>query len=250
MWKEVQAGERRVAMVAGEPGIGKTRLVGELAVAAHDEGAVVLYGRCQEQVGLPYQAFAEALRGYVAACPLERLRQQVGPLGGDLVRLVPTLPDRIPDLPEPVRAEPETERYRLFEGVAGLLNGISAAAPVVVVLDDLHVAARPDLALLRHLLRPGESGRIFFVGTYRDIEVDHDHVLGRPRPRPRPAAGFPAPGARGRAHHIGRARRGRGRPVARGGLGREFDVSLLMEASGVQADAVLDALERAEHARS
>lgn len=177
VWKEAVVGERRVALVTGEPGIGKTRLVAELAQAAHDEGAIVLYGRCQEELGIPYQAFAEALRTYVAVCPVEELREQLGPLGGDLVRLVPTLPERIPGLPDPLRAEPGTERYRLFEAVAGLLAGISAACPVLLLLDDLHWAAQPDLALLRHLLRPVEPGRLLLVGTYRHTEVDRAHPL-------------------------------------------------------------------------
>jgi class 3 adenylate cyclase len=141
-WKETEAGERRVVMVSGEPGIGKTRLAAELARAVHQSGAVVLYGRCQEELGVPYHGFAGALRTYAAACPDEELRVQLGPLAGELTRLVPTLPERIPGLPEPLPAAPETERYRLFEAVAGLLAGLSAFTPVLVVLDDSPLGGR------------------------------------------------------------------------------------------------------------
>ena len=176
-WKETEAGERRVVLVSGEPGIGKTRLAAELARAAHQSGAVVLYGRCQEELGVPYHGFAEALRTYAAACSDEELRVQMGPLAGELTRLVPTLPDRVAGLPEPLPAEPETERYRLFEAVAGLLAGISAVTPVLVVLDDLHWASAPDVALLRHLVGPAELGPVLLVATYRDTEIDDTHPL-------------------------------------------------------------------------
>jgi class 3 adenylate cyclase len=65
LWKQAVAGGPRLALLAGEPGIGKTRLAAELAKAAHAEGAVVLVGRCDEDLGVPYQPFVEALRQVV-----------------------------------------------------------------------------------------------------------------------------------------------------------------------------------------
>ena len=61
-FKAASAGERRAVLVAGEPGVGKTRLVAALARRAHDEGALVLFGRCEEDLAVAYQPFAEALR--------------------------------------------------------------------------------------------------------------------------------------------------------------------------------------------
>src|SRR5438067_3744762 len=87
LWKEAAAGERRVALLAGEPGIGKTRLAAELARAVHTEGAVVLAGRCDEDLGVPYQPFVEALRHYAAHAAEPRL----GRYGGELIRLIPEL---------------------------------------------------------------------------------------------------------------------------------------------------------------
>jgi class 3 adenylate cyclase len=69
LWKEATAGKRRVALLAGEPGVGKTRLAAELAMRAHEEGAVVLAGRCDEDLGVPYQPFVEALRHFVDHVP-------------------------------------------------------------------------------------------------------------------------------------------------------------------------------------
>ena len=64
-WKEAAEGARRAVLVSGEPGIGKTRLVTEAVRGAHDHGSIVLWGRCDEELGAPFGPFAEALRHYV-----------------------------------------------------------------------------------------------------------------------------------------------------------------------------------------
>lgn len=175
--KEAASGERRVVLVAGEAGVGKTRLVAEAAAGFHREGAVVMFGRCEEELGVPYQPFAEAFSEYVAAAPPADLAGQLGSLGGELSRLVPDLPARIAGLAAPLQAEPETERYRLFEAVREFLAVVSETTPVVLVLDDLHWAARPTLALLMHLVRRTERGRLMVIGTYRDTDLGRTHPL-------------------------------------------------------------------------
>jgi class 3 adenylate cyclase len=176
-WKETVEGARRAVLVSGEPGIGKTRLVTEVVRIAHDRGAIVLWGRCDEDLGAPYAPYAEALRQYVAACPADRVRAELGPLGGELVRIVPELSARVPGLAEPMRADADTERFRLFDGVADLLSEISASQPVVLVLDDVHWADKPSLVLLRHLLRSSTPMRLFVLATYRDTDLDRSHPL-------------------------------------------------------------------------
>jgi len=176
-WKLVGGGERRVVMISGEAGIGKTRLVSKAARAFHEEGAVVLHGRCEEQLGVPYEPFAEALTAYAAACPASDLRDQMGALGGELVRLAPILAERVPGLPEPLRAEAETERYRLLEAVRELLVRISESSPVVLVLDDLHWAAQATLQLLSHIARSPTLTRLLVLATYRDTDLDRTHPL-------------------------------------------------------------------------
>jgi class 3 adenylate cyclase/tetratricopeptide (TPR) repeat protein len=177
LWKEAAAGERRVALLAGEPGVGKTRLTAELAFRAHADGSAVLAGRCDEDLGVPYQPFLEALRHFVKHTPAAELREGLGRHGGELVRLVPELTERLPELPAPLRSDPETERYRLFDAVAAWLASVSAEAPLLLVLDDLQWAAKPTLLLLRHVVRSSEAMRLLVVGTYRDTELDHDHPL-------------------------------------------------------------------------
>jgi class 3 adenylate cyclase len=173
LWKEAIAGERRVALLAGEPGIGKTRLAVALAGVARESGGVVLAGRCDEDLGVPYQPFVEALRHYVTSAPNRRLGRYAGELG----RLLPDLTELVNELPEPLRSDPETERYRLFDALAAWLADVSAEAPVLLVLDDLHWAAKPTLLLLRHVLRSPEALRLLVVVTYRDSDIGRGHPM-------------------------------------------------------------------------
>ncbi len=165
----------RAVLIAGEPGVGKTRLAGEWSRQAYEQGAVVLYGRCDEDLGAPYQPFAEALRSLVPCLGANRLRGLRGVEA--LLSLVPGLTDVLPDLAAPTRADPDTERYALFDAVVALLGVASTSAPVVLILDDLHWAAKPTLLLLRHLLRFGEHARVQIVGTYRSTDLDRSHPL-------------------------------------------------------------------------
>jgi len=174
LWKEVAGdGGRRLFLLAGEPGIGKTRLATELARSVHEDDAVVLAGRCDEDLGVPYQPFVEALRHYVTHASPPRL----GRYGGELARLVPEVRDRLPELPEPLQSDPESERYRLFDAVAGWLADASAESPVLLVLDDLHWAAKPTVLLLRHVLRSAEPMRLLVVVTYRDTDIGRGDPL-------------------------------------------------------------------------
>ncbi len=174
-WQLTLDAGTRAVLIAGEPGVGKTRLAGEWSSQAYEQGAVVLYGRCDEDLGAPYQPFAEALRSLVPCMSTDRLRSLRGIEA--LLPLVPALSDALPDLAAPTRADPDTERYALFDAVLALLGAASTSAPVILVLDDLHWAAKPTLLLLRHLLRFGEHARVQIVGTYRSTDLDRSHPL-------------------------------------------------------------------------
>ncbi|HTO08141.1 MAG TPA: AAA family ATPase [Myxococcota bacterium] len=170
-------GERRVGLVAGEPGIGKTRLAAEIARDAVETGALVLYGRCDEELGAPYQPFAEALAHYARASEPEELRSQLLACGIDTARIVPEIGRRLPDLPMPMVDEPGAERFRLFEAVDALLASASQASPVVLVLDDLHWSDKPSLLLLRHLARSSRPAALLVLGTYRETDLARTHPL-------------------------------------------------------------------------
>jgi tetratricopeptide (TPR) repeat protein len=178
LWKEAVAGDLRVALLAGEPGVGKTRLAAELAGRVDEPGVTVLAGRCDEDLGVPYQPFVEALRHFVDHVPVEELAGRLGRYGGELARLVPEMAEGVPGLAPPLQSDPETERYRLFDAVAAWLAAASQHDPILLVLDDLQWAAGPTLLLLRHLVaRRTHATRLLAVGTYRDSELRHDHPL-------------------------------------------------------------------------
>ncbi len=176
-WAKASAGERQLVLLAGEAGIGKTRLATEAARAAHAEGAIVLFGSCDEEIGLPYRPFVEALQHYVVHAPEAVLAAHVRAHGGELARLVPELAKRVTDLPAPQPAEPETERYLMFEAAAGLLSAASQENPVLLILDDLHWAAQPEVLLFRHLVRSRQPLRLLMLATYRDSDVSRTHPL-------------------------------------------------------------------------
>jgi DNA-binding SARP family transcriptional activator len=175
-WKRTTAGERQAVLVGGESGIGKTTLAAELARLIHPEGATVLFGHCDEDLGVAYQPFVEALRHYVRSCPAEELHAHVASHGGDLARVVPELAQRV-GIPPQVHSEPDAERLRMFESVAGLLTEAARRAPLLLVIDDLHWAAKPTLLLLKHLLTSSVSDALMVLGTYRDAELGRLHPL-------------------------------------------------------------------------
>ena len=137
----------------------------------------MLLGRCDEEVGAPYQPFSEALSHYVAYGPEALLRSHVDDHGGELSRIVLTLQKRLGDLPPPQSTDPDTERYLLFAAAVGMLESASAATPLLLVLDDLHWADKPTLQLLRHVVANISASRVLILGTYRDAELSASHPL-------------------------------------------------------------------------
>lgn len=176
-WQQAREGSPRLVLISGEAGVGKTRLSTHLGVSAHSDGAVVLYGRSDEDLGVPYQPWAQALRHLVVEAPQPLLRAHVERCGGELARLAPALAERVPDAPSPRQGDQETERYLLYAATTDLLRTAAESAPVILILDDLHWADRPTLTLLRHVLSAGPSARMLIVGTYRDSDLSRDHPL-------------------------------------------------------------------------
>jgi DNA-binding SARP family transcriptional activator len=177
LFREASQGKRRLALVSGEPGIGKTRLASYAAHHAHSEGADVLLGACSEELAVPYEPWIQICTHVVEHAPQGLLERHLESHGGELSRLVRKLSQRIPDLPARQSSDPETERYLLFNAVAGLLEEVAQTVTLCVVLDDLHWADAQSLALLKHLLRALEQGSLQLIATFRDSELGKDHPL-------------------------------------------------------------------------
>ncbi len=177
-WKQtLHAATKACVLVAGEPGMGKTRLASEFAQRAHGDGALVLFGRCDEELGISYQPFVEALAHHAAHLDSEELAI-LGAHPAELTRLVPEITTRFPDLRERTASgDPEVDQYRLFEAVDSWLAAAAGTAGLVLVLDDIHWAAKPTLLMLRHVLRSATQSRLLIVATYRDTDLDRTHPL-------------------------------------------------------------------------
>jgi hypothetical protein len=169
-------GRLQVALLGGEPGVGKSSLAAQWARTAHRKGATVTFGSCQEGLSVPYLPWIAALGHLVAHAPeaaLASLRPvQVGALRG----LLPRESERLA-AGEAVDAGAETERYLLFEAVSALLSSMSTESPIVIVLDDLHSADAASLDLLRHLVVTAADLRVAVVATHRDSDLSRGHPL-------------------------------------------------------------------------
>ena len=124
-WGRALEGERGLALVCGDPGIGKTTLAGTLAIAAHRHGAVVLYGRSERDVGLPYEPWRQALGQLVECAPAHVLHAHARRHGGALAALAPAFRDKVDDVPEYAPSDPETERYLLFAATLAILEDVA-----------------------------------------------------------------------------------------------------------------------------
>jgi len=164
-----------LALLAGEPGIGKTRLVAELAERAERDGWTVLAGHAYDTAGMPpYLPFREALQPYLRDCPLDALTTLLGGDASELARLLPEVHARLPHPAALPPATPAEARYRLFEAVSDVLLRLARApgrAGLLLCLDDLHWADEATLLLLEHLGRRLAGAPLLVVVAYRDTEV-------------------------------------------------------------------------------
>ena len=155
-------------VLAGEPGIGKSRLAIEFARAAHAQGATVLFGRSDPESLVPYQPFVTAVQHAMAHRESITLPPELEPELSELARLVPALRRHLPAARDPIAEDPDTRRYRMFEAVTRLLAFLAQERPVVLLLDDLQWADTSTALLLGHLLRDAEAARLLVLGTFRD----------------------------------------------------------------------------------
>jgi DNA-binding SARP family transcriptional activator len=180
---EAAAGRGGVVLLAGEPGIGKSHALQQLADAARARAAVVLAGRCVEGGWAPpFHPFAEAIAGYGETASSQQLQADLGLGGQALARIAPRLCELLPDLAGPPALQPDEERFRLLDAAAQFLAAVSARTTVLLVLDDLQWADAGTAMMMRHVARSCGQRRVLMAGAYRTTEVvTHDplaDVLG------------------------------------------------------------------------
>lgn len=165
-------GAGRLVLLAGEPGVGKTRLAQEATVALYERGFLIAAGRCYEpQSAVPHYPFLEALARVFSTAPVT--------IRADAPKRWPYLGRILPDLitTHPVPSQSGDDQPRLFRSVAGFLEKVAAERPLAILLDDLHWADGSSLDLLHHLARELRDRPVFLLGTYRDVEVGRQHPL-------------------------------------------------------------------------
>ena len=168
-------GEPGFAIVAGEAGVGKTRLVTELAGQAADSGFTVLAGHCVElgAEGLPLAPLIDALRTLARTTARAELADVLGPARRGLGRL-------LPELDPGGAAEPAADGVQvsqLLELVLGLLGRLSARRPLLLVLEDLHWSDQSTRELVAFLIRSLRGVRVVLLATYRSDELNRRHPL-------------------------------------------------------------------------
>ncbi|MGH0036369.1 MAG: AAA family ATPase [Myxococcota bacterium] len=172
------AGRGAIALLSGEPGIGKTRTAEEISFRAASGGADVHWGRCVGGAGAPsLWPWSEILRAIAGRRPAAEMRALLGREAETLSRV---LPDVLPPADE-ARARSRgdggqevddgEERFRLFDALTACLVRLSQERPLVLVLDDLHWADESSLMLLEFLARAIDRSAILLLGTYRDVEL-------------------------------------------------------------------------------
>ena len=174
---EARQGHLRVLSIDGEAGAGKSRLLAELARTAATRGHLVALGRCDPVAATPYRPIVELLQHLVEVTPLEELRAMLHGVGEELVRIVPEIGYRLPEVQPARPRELDGERYYFFDAVATFIGRAARRGPVVLVFDDLQWADRSTVDALRHLLRSLDGHGVLMALAFRTGEVTGEHPL-------------------------------------------------------------------------
>jgi class 3 adenylate cyclase/tetratricopeptide (TPR) repeat protein len=175
-WHDAAQGTGGLVLVAGEPGIGKTRLVEQLCERlVRPADGVVLFGGCHDGDVVPNAPFVEAISDWVRRSPVELVADVLGAEAPVIARAVPAVIDVLPDVGEPLPAPPDAEIARLHDAVGQMLLRLSAKAPVVLIVDDLHWADDATVGMLRAVSRTARRAPILVIGTYRETDIDRRH---------------------------------------------------------------------------
>ena len=179
IWAEVERGRRQLVFIGGEPGAGKSRLTAEVAGALRDDGVTVLVGASNPDAGVPYQPFAEMLDHLFTGTAPGSLAALLDDGGVELRRLSAHVTRHRPEVRESLAGSGEVRRD-LFDAVAGLFRRLADDGPLALVLEDLHWAQLPTVALLEHVVHASNGTRMLVLVTFRSTAPDRsDEVAAR-----------------------------------------------------------------------
>jgi DNA-binding winged helix-turn-helix (wHTH) protein len=163
----------RLVLISGEPGVGKTRMADEVAVAADAKRMAIMVGHCSEHdEAVAYLPFVEILEDFIdRASNPDVLRAALGDQAPELARLIPKLKNILPELPPPLDLPPAQARRHLFNCFFDFVARIASERSILMILEDLHWADDSTLSLLDHLTQRLSDLPLMVIGTYRDAEL-------------------------------------------------------------------------------
>ena len=173
-WERVESGNRQAVFIGGEPGAGKTRLAAEVAGTLADHDVAVLVGSSTADADVPYAPFAEALDRLLIATPPDSIAEPLGDAGPQLRRLSTQVDRHLDTVPT---RDVGSTRQALFDALTGFLRRLAIDRPIALILDDLHWAQLPTLAMLEHVLIGCAEVRMLVVATFRNTPPDRSDEL-------------------------------------------------------------------------
>jgi DNA-binding CsgD family transcriptional regulator len=166
---KARAGSGSIMILSGEAGIGKTRTAGAFAARARARGARVLWGHCYEgEECPPFGPWIAALRQHACSTAAATLRDQMGDGATDIACILPELRRIFPDLETPMELPFGEGEQLLYHSLFVFFRAICLRTPLVVVLDNLHLADAASLKLLRHFSHELAGSRVVVIGTHRN----------------------------------------------------------------------------------
>ena len=175
------SGHGRLALIAGEAGIGKSRLVTEIGDVAQARGMRELTGHCVEMSGRPpYLPYVEMIEEAISSPRRSvALSNALGNVAAEIARIAPALRRAFPNIPPPVELPTELARRYVWNSFSEFIGRAAQAQPLLLVLEDLHWADESTLLLTEYLAPLLPEMPVLVLGTYRDVEVDLQHPLAR-----------------------------------------------------------------------
>jgi DNA-binding winged helix-turn-helix (wHTH) protein len=166
------AGQARCVLMAGEPGVGKTRTLQELSRRAAARGAHCWFARATELDGAPaFWPIVQILRQASAELSQDALRAAMGPGAADIAEAMPELREFLPELPRAPAIDSVSARFRFFDSMTRFLRTRAEQRPIVLLVDDLQSAGEPTLRLLAFLVRHIDTARVLVAGSARQASM-------------------------------------------------------------------------------
>jgi hypothetical protein len=174
-------GHGSVVMLAGGPGVGKTRLAMEMGEFASRVGFRCLVGHCYERdEPFPFLPFAEIIESNLAeAASLDDFRRRMGKNAAELAQIAPSLRRGFPDIPQPLELSPAQKRRHLFQSVSDTMGRAAQTRSQLYIVEDLHWADESTLALFIHLANRIAQLPVIIIGTYRSGYSEDNPALVR-----------------------------------------------------------------------